>query len=117
MRRPVETPIPILGWGRQEFTGAVDYLRSGHPELGVPTSRFEPLSHLFRSTGPSATGTRAIIALETALQHSGSRSDRGIGNLLCPSQMYLGVSRTDHKILASSIGHYDRCRMRTSHHS
>jgi hypothetical protein len=39
------------GRGRQEFMGAVQYSRSGCPDMDVRTSRFEPLSYVL---GPLA---------------------------------------------------------------
>ena len=39
------------GEGRQEFMGAVDYTKSGYPDLGVHTSPFEPLSYLLSPQG------------------------------------------------------------------
>jgi hypothetical protein len=37
--------------GGQEFMGAVCYQRFGYPELGVRTSRFQPLSYLIGPLG------------------------------------------------------------------
>jgi hypothetical protein len=54
--RPAYAPPPTVG--RQEFMGAVEYSRSGCPDLGVHTSRFKLLSYLL---GPWAVDGSFVI--------------------------------------------------------
>jgi hypothetical protein len=73
--------------------GAVCYQRSGFPDTGVRTSRFEPLSRVSRASGPRGLGRRLEgrpRELQGALEHLDSGSQRNQGPL---SVYFRGVLR------------------------
>jgi hypothetical protein len=92
--RPAYAPPPTVG--RQEFMGAVEYSRSGCPDLGVHTSRFEPMSYLL-----SPQGRRRFVRqlqghsrqLGGSVKHRGSGSAEELGILQRNGQGCVGPLR------------------------
>ncbi len=105
------TPARKAG-SRQEFMGAVDYTKSGCPDIDARTSRFKSLSHLL---GP--LGRRVFVH---QLQRPSAYSEapllgvgRGIGS---PCVVLAAVCRDParlHRSLSSSIEPYVRSPLPT----
>ena len=84
--------------------GAVDYKRSGCPDIDARTSRFELLSHLFRSSGSSGTIPLATEAFKTVWKHRGSGSGEESVVSRLSAQGCVETLQSPSRLFSSSIG-------------